>query len=322
MSDDWKDWPDGAHLAELVAFVALLEHGSFTRAGRHLTRDATVVSRRVSALEERLGVRLVERSTRRVAPTEAGKALFERSRGLLAQLAEAEGEASSHAGKEPRGTLKVALPASFGRMWIGPSLPAFLARYPQLKVEAAFSNRFVDLIAEGFDVAVRLGVLEDSGLVARKVAERRRLICAAPEYLERHGVPKHPRELAERPCLAFKGFPAHPVWNLVSTKGERASVRITGPLVSDDAEVLTSCAVSGSGIMLTTDWLVGRELADGRLVHVLPEWTMEERGSIYVVVPSNRFVPAKARAFSDWIAALFSSPPWRARRVSKNAKRR
>jgi DNA-binding transcriptional LysR family regulator len=322
MSDDWKDWPDGAHLAELVAFVALLKHGSFIRAARHLTRDATVVSRRVRALEERLGVRLVERSTRRVAPTEAGRTLFERTHGLLDQLAEAEGEASSHAGIEPRGTLKVALPGSFGRMWVGPSLAVFLTRYPQLKVEAAFSNRFVDLIGEGFDVAVRLGVLEDSGLVARKVGDRRRLLCVAPDYLERYGAPTHPRELAERPCLAFKGFPAHPVWNLVSTKGERVSVRVTGPLVSDDAEVLVSCAVSGSGIMLTTDWLVGRELADGRLVPVLPEWTMEERGGIYVVVPSNRFLSAKVRAFSDWIAALFSPPPWRVRRASRTTKRR
>jgi DNA-binding transcriptional LysR family regulator len=319
MARDWKDLPDAAHLADLVAFVAVLERGSFTRAAEQLARDATVVSRRVSALEERLGVRLVERTTRRVAPTEAGTALFERARAILEQFAEAESAASAYGGDEPRGTLKVALPGSFGRMWIAPYLPAFLGAHPALRVEASFSNRFVDLVAEGFEVAVRLGGLPDSTLVARKVADRRRLLCASPAYLERHGTPRHPRELAHHDCLAFTGFVSHPEWKLVSGKGERAAVRVAGRLVSDDAEALVVAAVQGAGITMTADWFVGRELADGRLVPVLPDWTMDERGGIYVVVPSRRFLPAKTRAFTVWVARLFSPiPPW----LPRAAKRR
>jgi DNA-binding transcriptional LysR family regulator len=306
----WNEWADGAHLAELVAFAAVLEEGSFTRAARRLSRDATVVSRRVSALEERLGVRLIERSTRRVAATEAGKTFLRQALAILDQLAAAESEATAHADHQPHGTLKIALPGTFGRMWVAPALPAFLDAHPRLKVELSFENRFVDLIGEGFDVAVRLGNLSDSGLVVRKVGERRRLLVAAPSYLARRGTPSVPADLKKHACLMFT-FAAHPVWNLVSTGGERVSVRAAGPLVSDDAEALVAAAVGGMGIMLTTDWLVARELADGRLVPVLSDWTLDEGGALYLVVPSNRFVPAKTRAFMEFIAGLFLPvPPW------------
>ncbi|MER9896506.1 LysR family transcriptional regulator [Mesorhizobium sp. M0119] len=176
-----------AALAEMAAFAAIAEARSFTKAAARIGRDATILSRRLASLEERLGVRLLHRTTRSVSLTEAGSEFLVRVRAILAAVDEAEAAASAHAGGGPRGVLRLALPGSFGRMWIAPLLPQFLAEFPDVRIEAEFSNRFVDLVAENFDVAVRLGALEDSRLVARKVATRRRLLCAAPSYLARRG---------------------------------------------------------------------------------------------------------------------------------------
>lgn len=307
-----QQWPDGNHVAELAAFAAVAEQGSFTKAAAALGRDATVLSRRVQSLERRLGVRLFARTTRHVALTEAGVGFLARAKAIAAALADAEEEASTHGSGAPRGTLRLALPATFGRMWIAPHLPDFIAAHPQVRIDASYSNRFVDLVAEGFDLAVRLGELADSRLVARRIAPRRRLLCAAPTFLERHGPLERPEALETLPCLAFAGLASHPHWTFGNTSGERVTIRADGPLVSDDAEALVHAAVRGLGIMLSTDWLVGRELAAGTLVPVLEQWLPQDEGAIYAVVPSNRLLPAKTRAFMDWIARAFSPvAPWR-----------
>jgi DNA-binding transcriptional LysR family regulator len=307
-----QQFVDGTHIAEMSAFLAVAEEGSFTKAAAKLGRDATALSRRIQALERRLGVRLLERTTRHVVPTEAGSMFLARTRSILAALAEAEEEASAHASDTPRGTLRLALPGSFGRMWIAPVLPEFLAAHPQVRIEAEFSNRFTDLIGEGFDAAIRLGALPDSGLIARKIATRQRLLCAAPRYLERHGVPAHPEELAAHACLGFTGFVSYPDWHFTNDKDERVTIRARGPLVTDDAEALVAAAVQGTGIMMCTDWLAGRELAEGRLVPILSEWTMADEGAIYTLVPSKHLLAAKTRAFVDWMATRFAPvPPWR-----------
>ncbi|WP_206952094.1 LysR family transcriptional regulator [Trinickia acidisoli] len=307
-----QQWPDANHIAEIAAFVAVAEQGSFTRAATVLGRDATVLSRRVQSLERTLGVRLLTRTTRHVALTEAGAGFLARAQAIAAALADAQEEASTHGQGEPRGTLRLALPATFGRMWIAPYLPEFMATYPQVRVDASYSNRFADLVAEGFDAAIRLGELTDSRLVARRIAPRRRLLCAAPAFLDRHGAPVHPEALRQLPCLAFTGLASHPNWTFGNTQGERITVRADGPLASDDAEALVHAAVRGLGIMLSTDWLVGRELAAGALVPVLTEWLPQDEGAIYAVVPSTRLLPAKTRAFIDWISNRYSPiAPWR-----------
>lgn len=308
-----QQWPTGLQVEEAVAFAAVAEHSSFVRAAEHLGRDATMLSRRVAALEQRLGVRLLERTTRRVALTEAGAAFLARIQTGLAAWTEAEASASAFADGAPRGTLRLALPISFGRMWIAPILPAFLTTHPQLRIETSFSNAFVDLIANGFDAAVRIGSLPDSRLVVRRIAGHRRLLCASPAYLDRHGTPATPEDLAAHACLGFTGFATHPVWHLTSgAEGRSVAVNVTCPLVSDDSEALVQAAVQGVGIMLCTDWLVGRELAQGQLVPILSTWTSNDDGAIYAVVPSNQFVPTKTRAFVDWIADRFAPvPPWR-----------
>ncbi|MER9079395.1 LysR family transcriptional regulator [Mesorhizobium sp. M0895] len=300
-----------AALAEMAAFAAIAEARSFTKAAARIGRDATILSRRLASLEERLGVRLLHRTTRSVSLTEAGSEFLVRIRAILAAVDEAEAVASAHAGGGPRGVLRLALPGSFGRMWIGPLLPQFLAEFPDVRIEAEFSNRFVDLVAENFDVAVRLGALEDSRLVARKVATRRRLLCAAPSYLARRGTPAAPEALLEHSCLGFSGFQTFPAWEMTDTTGRRVSIEVSGPLVTDDAEVLVEAAVQGVGLMMSTDWLVGRELADGRLVPVLEDWTLADEGAVYVVMPSAKGQAAKTRAFADWIDKRFAPvPPW------------
>ena len=308
---------EAARIAEMAAFVAVAERASFTQAAARLGRDATVLSRRIHALERRLGVRLLERTTRRVALTEAGTLFLERARAILRALDEAEEAATAQAGAEPAGTLRLALPGTFGRMWVAPLLPEFLQAHPQVRIEAEFSNRFVDLVGEGFDVAVRLGELPDSTLIARQVATRRRLICAAPAFLARHGVPQRPQDLEATDCLGFRGFVGYPDWHFADANGKRVSVRVSGRLVADDVEAVVAAAVHGIGVMMSTDWLIGRELAQGTLVPILQDWSLEDEGAIHLVTPSARLLPSKTRAFIDWLSARFTpEPPWRASNTS------
>lgn len=300
---------DGARLEEIEAFAAAAEGGGFAAAAKRLGRDASVVSRRVTALEARLGVRLLARTTRRAAVTEAGAAYLRRVQAVLAELAAADAEAADRA-VVPRGLLRLALPAAFGRMWVAPLLPGFLAAYPAIRVEIEHSDRHVDLVADGMDAAVRVGTLPDSGLVVRRLAPFRRLLCASPAYLAARGTPDAPEALARHACLGFAGHRFGPNWPM-RRGSERVTVCTNGPLVSDDGEAPAAATVGGAGIMLAADWLIGRELADGRLVEVLPGWSEGDGGAVHAVLPPGRPVPAKMRAFVDWIAAAFAPvAPW------------
>lgn len=290
---------------ELTAFVAVAEAQSFVKAASTLARDASVLSRRVSQLEARLGVRLLARTTRRVALTEVGAAYYQRVRSLLDQLEAAGQEASDFAGS-PRGLLRVALPMAFGRLWVAPLIPPFLARHPEIRVDARFSDRLVDLVAEGFDVAVRLGVLRDSSLTARKVASYRNVLAASPGYLAQHGEPGTPADLAHHACLGFTSHASWPDWPLA--KGGRAHpVQPKGPLVADNSELLLLAAIEGTGIVLAPEWLAGAALRDGRLVEVLPGWAGKTEGGIYIVLPPGRLVPAKTRVFVDEMAGALQN---------------
>lgn len=299
---------NGTEFEQITAFLAAVEHGGFTAAGQMLGRDGSILSRRVTALEKRLGVRLMERTTRRLALTEAGEAFHQRMRVALEALQGVEQDTAA-AATCVRGTLRIALPATFGRMWVAPILPAFLATYPDLAVETAFGDRFVDLVAESFDVAVRIGTLTDSRLVARRLAPSRRLLCASPAYLQAHGTPVRPADLAQHACLGFSRLASHPLWLL--RDGDKATaIRIAGPLVTDDAQSLVQAAASGTGIAMVSDWLVGPELCSGRLVPVLRDHPVESNEAIYLVHPSARLVPAKTRAFADWISGMLGTRPW------------
>lgn len=313
-----QQYADGAPLAELSAFVAVAQELSFTQAARRLGRDATVLSRRLNSLEKRLAVRLVERTTRTVVLTEPGRLYLTRARAILDAFREADLEATFLAAGEPRGHLRLALPSSFGRMWLAPLIAQFLAAHRQVTIEAEFSNRFVDLVGERFDLAVRLGELTDSRLVARKLCARRRLLCAAPSYLESVGTPAHPDELGARDCLIFSGLPNPRKWEFNRMSGDIVRVSVSGPLVSDDAEVLVEAAANGLGILLATDWLVGTALRAGRLVPVLTEWQVADEGAIFLVTPSGVGRASGTRALGDWLTAHFKSPPWYAENISSS----
>ncbi len=299
---------DGARMDEIAAFLAVLEARSFTGAGRTIGRDASILSRRVNALEARLGIRLLERSTRKVAPTAAGSRLSERMRSALSTMREAEVEASQTGGVAT-GVLRLAVPATFGRLWIAPMLPEFVRAYPGVSIDVEYSDRYVDLVAEGFDIAIRLGELEDNQLVARKLTTHRRLIYAAPSYLATRGTPQTPEDLANHACLSFSRLAGHPEWRFRRGK-HIAVVRVSGPLTADDAQSLVTAALAGAGIVMCSDWLAAHERSTG-LVPILTNWSVEGEGNIYLVRPSARFTAAKTRSFVDWISDKLKQPPWK-----------
>ncbi|KJV36107.1 LysR family transcriptional regulator [Luteibacter yeojuensis] len=301
---------DGAALAELMAFVAVAEELSFTRAGQRMGRDATVLSRRVAALEARLGVKLLRRTTRAVSLTDAGRTYLGRARAILGAMAHADREAAGLASGEPHGHLRVALPGSFGRRWVWPLISRFLAAHPHVTVEATFENRFVDMVAERFDAAVRLGDVTDARLVARKVAPRPRVLCASPAYLAAHGEPATAASLVDHACLVFPGTPG-PRWELRDGKGRVHRVDVRGPVRSDDVEALVAAACDGHGILLTSEWAAADALADGRLRRVLDGWRTPDAGAIYVVTPSARDETAAARAFVEYLVAGLATQPWK-----------
>lgn len=299
---------DGPHMDEIAAFLAVVEARSFTGAGTLLGRDASIISRRVSALEGRLGVRLLERSTRHVAPTEAGARFNEQMVAASVAMAEAEAEATQTSGGVI-GTLRVSLPAAFGRLWIAPLLPTFVDAHPGLSMDLEYADRYVDVLAEGFDVAIRLGELTDSRLIAKKLAPHQRMIFASPGYFAIHGAPEKPTDLRDHACLAHSGLAGHPEWRF--RRGDQVStVRVRGPIVANDAQSLLTAALAGAGIVMCSDWLAARDWAAGGLQRLLPEWTIAGAGNVYVVRPSGRFTPGKTRCFADWISERLEAPPW------------
>lgn len=281
----------------LAAFVAVADTGSFTEAAKSLGRDASVVSRRISLLEQKLGVRLLSRTTRRVSLTEVGTLYHRRVQTLLDELAVANREASNIAAS-PQGLLRVSVPVTFGRQWVAPLLPSFIDRHPLIRIDVRFSDRLVDVVADGFDVAIRVGVLRDSTLISRKIASYRNLLVAAPSYLARHGKPRTPDDLAQHACLGFSGHADWPDW-LMMKDGKRKTVRPAGPLIADNSEVVLMAALEGAGITFTPDWLAGPEIRTGRLVEVLPGWSGRAEGGVYAILPPGQLMPTKARLFVE-----------------------
>lgn len=294
---------------EHAAFMALASSGSFLEAGRLIDRHPTVVTKRVKALEQRLGVRLVERTTRSLRLTEAGTRLAEQLRIAAELVSEAEHEASASV-EAVSGKLRITLPATMGRLWLAEHIPAFASQHPLLHIEVHYSDAFVDLVEEGFDVAICIGHLKDSRLVARKLASHQRILCASPDYLAKNGVPGQPDDLAAHRCLEFTGLMSFPFWNLVNGN-LRARVAARGNMRSNDPSALLEASKAGAGILGAGEWLAIRDIAAGQLVQVLPEWTFDVEADLYLVRPSTRHSPARVEAFVEWATNLFRrGPPW------------
>jgi DNA-binding transcriptional LysR family regulator len=294
-------------IQEMAIFARVVGAGSLSAAARELGLSPALVSRRLAALESRLGARLINRTTRSLHLTDDGATYYEACARVLADIEEADATVS--AGRvEPRGTLRVALPASFGHQHIAPLIPRFAERYPQIQLALSLSDRTINLIEEGFDLAVRIAHLEDSSLTARKLAPNRRVVCASPAYLARHGTPRTPDELARHNCLTTTDFAMN--WDYKGPDGKPGSVRVIGRYSCDNWEVLREWALAGLGIALKSTWDVHRLLVDGSLVEVCPGYTFHSDVAIYAVYPSRRFLPAKTRVFIEFLAESFGPDPY------------
>jgi DNA-binding transcriptional LysR family regulator len=294
-------------LADIAVFVRVVERGSFTLAAGELELSRAVVSKYVSRLEERLGARLLHRTTRRLSLTEAGAALFEASRGALERIEEAEG-AVARFQAEPRGRLRVGAPMSFGILHLGGAIADFARAHPQVTLDVRLDDRFVNLVEEGIDVALRIGTLTDSSLVARRLASTRSVVCAAPAYLAEHGEPETPEDLATHDCLIYSYLASANVWRFTAPDGRTIPVAVSGRFRINNGIVLAEAAAAGHGILLTPSFYVGPLLRDGRLKRILPGYRLPELG-IYAVYSERTQVPPKVRAFVDFMAARFGRKP-------------
>ncbi len=299
-------------LYEMEIFARIVAQGSMTGAGQSLGISPAVVSKRIKKLEQRLGARLLQRTTRQIALTEAGQDYYQRVQAILEQVDEAEAAVSQRA-MQVQGTLKMTAPTSFGRMHIAPHLGGFLDQSGDISLDLHLSDEFTDLIADGFDLAIRVGALPDSSLVARKLAPIHRVLCASPDYIAKHGMPSHIDELSDHLCLAARN---QDPWRLEGPDGSSA-VRAQGPLRTNSSEVVRSAVIAGLGIALRSTWDVADELRDGRLVVVLPQWRASSHVGLYAVYPSRRYLPAKVRLFVDYLSDLYGSEPYWDRGLDK-----
>lgn len=295
------------NLADIAVFVRVVERGSFTLAAEALALSRAAVSKYVSRLEERLGARLLHRTTRRLSLTEAGAALFEASRGAIERIEEAEA-AVARLQSAPRGTLRVSAPMSFGLLHLGPALVDFAGEHPQVAVDLRLDDRFVNLVEDGIDVAIRIGALTDSSLVARKLATARSLVCASPEYLARNGEPETPEDLVTHECLVYSYLSTPNVWRFTAPDGRALAVAVGGSLRINNGILLAQAAIAGQGILATPSFYVSDALRAGRLRAVLAHYKLPDIG-IYAVYPQRAHVPPKVRAFVDFLARRFGRKP-------------
>lgn len=295
-------------LHAMTVFAKVVEQGSFARAAERLSISSSACSRQVAELEAHLETRLLNRTTRRLSLTEGGQGFYERCVQLLADLDEAEQAAAQNAAR-PRGTLRVTTSINFGVRHVSPAIGAFLAKYPDVRFNVSLSDRIVDLVEEGYDLAIRIGSAGGETLVARKLGEARMVACASPAYLKAHGAPKTPEDLARHSCLTYEYMPLRNVWTFRGKDGREHAVRVSGPLHSNNGDLLAAAAVAGVGIAYEPEFILGPDLKAGRLVPILGSYT-SPLGPIYAVYPSRRYLSAKVRAFVDFLAERFANANW------------
>ena len=290
-------------LSEMEAFATVVDQGGFTDAARKLGISKSAVSKHVSSLETRLGARLLNRTTRRVSPTEIGVAYYDRARRVLTDAGEADALVTAMQA-EPSGVLRISVATDFGVNHLSPILGPFLHQYPEITVNMLLDNRFVELISEGFDLAVRIGDLEDSSLRARKIAETRKMLIASPSYLEEYGRPERIDDLNAHKLLHYGGQAAGGVWRIASPTGERRQVRSAGWLTVNDGQSLLTAAINGLGIAFLPAFLYGDAVRSGQLVPAIRTLAPEVQG-IYAVYPPGRYTQPKVRAFIDYLVDAF-----------------
>lgn len=289
--------------AAMEAFVRIVEAGSFVAAAERLGISTSSLSRLIADLEQHLGARLLNRTTRRLSLTESGQAYYERSVTLLADVAEAEALAGQSAA-QARGTVRLTCSHGMAEQSVAPAIAAFAERHPAVKFELIVSDRVVDLVEEGFDLAIRVGSVGSDRLVARRLGSMRLVLCAAPAYLARNGAPAAPADLARHNALTYAYSASPRVWRFTDSAGTVHDVRVAGNLHANSGDALRAAAVAGLGILYEPDFLLGAALRAGQLVRLLPDYT-GAGGEIWAVYPSRRHLSLKVRLFVDHIAAVF-----------------
>jgi len=293
-------------IAGLRTFARVVEAGSFSEAGRQLGVAPSSVSRQINELEDSLGALLFQRTTRKLSLTEAGELYYERATSIVTEIDEAKLAVSQLDGT-PTGILRLNVPGSLSRRYIVPILIAFQEKFPGVEVVLLASDQIMDMIEHRIDLTIRLGSLNDSSLVARKIASGRRVVCASTAYLEKAGNPKSPDELTKHNCLTFRSNPGSNTWKFKDAKGSLHEVSVTGNLYANDGESLVAAAVMGHGIILVPEWLVGCELREGTLQEILTNYiTTPKETPMYALYPRQRHLPPKVRAFIDFMVEQFS----------------
>lgn len=288
---------------EMQTFNAVVDAGSFVKAADALAMSKAAVSRYVVDMETRLGVRLLHRTTRRLSLTDEGQIFYARSKELLAELAEAEAEITSRS-EAASGLLRINAPFTFGVLHLAPLWAGFMAQHPQVKLEVTLSDRLVDLVEEGYDVAIRIASLENSTLVSKRLASTRMVLCASPQYLELHGTPVHPSELADHVVISYSYWSTKDEWYFTGPLGA-VSVKTNPCIHTNNGDTCRAAALASQGVILQPSFLVGDDLAAGKLVELMPEFRSIELG-IYAVYPTRKHVSPKVRALLEFLANHFS----------------
>ncbi len=293
----------------LAMFAKVAEERSFAAAARATGVSVATVSRAVTRLEERLGARLFNRTSRQLALTEFGRIMAERASRLYRDAEDAEG-AARELSAQPRGLVRLAVPMSFGLRWVAPILPEFLGAYPEVSVDLHLSDAIVDLVGQGFDAALRIAALPDSSLVARRLCPVEPKVLAAPSYLAAHGRPEHPHDLNGHDCLGYAYRARSDTWRFVNADGAEETVTPTGRLRVTNADALIPTMLAGLAIGELPDFMASEYIRDGRLVPILEEWSLP-KGGLYFVTPSARARPAKVEVLGRFFVEHLSSPSWR-----------
>jgi DNA-binding transcriptional LysR family regulator len=300
-------------LGSMELFVAVVDAGSFSAAARRLGLAPSSVARGIGGLEDELGVRLLARTTRRLSLTEPGRVYHERSRRILSEVEEAR-LSVARLEAAPRGLLRISVPVVFGRLHVAPALAEFLASYPEVEIDLSMTDAYVDLVEEGIDLAIRVGELQDSSLMARKLAPTRRVMCASPAYLERRGAPARPSDLKGHDCLSYRYSGAAPIWRLRAPDGTLHEIEVSGSLRTNNADALHIAALAGVGIVLLPTFLAGADIRGGRLRLLFEDHRVSATSSldtnIHAVFPCNRHLSPKVRAFVDFLRRRFGPEPY------------
>jgi DNA-binding transcriptional LysR family regulator len=298
--------PNLPDLEGLAIFAKVVDMRSFAGAAAELNLSKATVSKAVSRLETRLGTRLFNRTSRRLALTDAGRQLSARAAHILAEAEAAEDDARAQS-STPRGRVRLAVPMSFGVLHVAPLIAEFLATYPEVTIELHLSDAIVDLIGDGYDAAIRIGMLPDSSLVARRLCDSQRYLVGSPAYLKKHGRPNHPLQLADHACLGYTYAIGPETWRFTTTDGKSASVRPSGPLRVNNGDAMMPALIAGIGLGVLPEFIVREALADRRLQRLLPEWTLAS-GAVYWLTPPGGPRPKRVDVLRDFLMSKLSLP--------------